>query len=294
MLAFGTIYLVWGSTYLGIRVAVETMPPFFMAGSRFAISGVILFAVMLAKGTPWPTARQWRDQAIVGIFLLLGGNAIVSWCELRTPSGLTCLILGAAPVFVVLIEWVLPGGKRPTLGLIMGIFVGIGGILLLFGHNAIPADAIPPAFDIVALFVSSLCWWIGSFYSKHARSGGVLLMNVAAQMLCGSFSIFLTGFMLGEGRALSLHAVSTQSWVAFGYLVVVGSIIAFAVYAWLLQNSTPAKVSTFAYVNPVVAVFLGWLVLGEPMNTRIITAAAIIIGAVAIISIEKTRKVPAT
>jgi drug/metabolite transporter (DMT)-like permease len=292
ILAFAVIYLVWGSTYLGIRVAVETLPPFLMAGARFTISGVLLFAFMLAKGAKWPTARQWMDQAIAGTFLLLGGNAVVSWCELRTPSGITSLVLGAAPVFVVFLDWIRPGGKRPTMGVVIGVVVGIGGIALLFGPDAIPASAKPPVIDIIALFLSSLSWWIGSFYSRHAKSGGLLLMNVSIQMLCGSCCIILTGLILGEGKTLNLAAVTTQSWLAFSYLVVVGSIVAFTVYAWLLQNSPPAKVSTFAYVNPVVAVILGWLVLGEPMNSRIILAAAITIGAVAIITVQKTRNTP--
>jgi drug/metabolite transporter (DMT)-like permease len=292
ILAFAVIYLVWGSTYLGIRVAVETLPPFLMAGARFTISGVLLFAFMLAKGAKWPTARQWMDQAIAGTFLLLGGNAVVSWCELRTPSGITSLVLGAAPVFVVFLDWIRPGGKRPTMGVVIGVVVGIGGIALLFGPDAIPASAKPPVIDIIALFLSSLSWWIGSFYSRHAKSDGLLLMNVSIQMLCGSCCIILTGLILGEGKTLNLAAVTTQSWLAFSYLVVVGSIVAFTVYAWLLQNSPPAKVSTFAYVNPVVAVILGWLVLGEPMNSRIILAAAITIGAVAIITVQKTRNTP--
>jgi drug/metabolite transporter (DMT)-like permease len=289
VLAFATIYLVWGSTYLGIRVAVETMPPFLMAGARFTISGVLLFSFMLAKGAKWPTPRQWLDQAIAGTFLLLGGNAVVSWCELRTPSGITSLVLGAAPVFVVLLDWLRPGGSRPTLGIVVGVAVGIGGIALLFGPDAIPASAKPPAIDIIALFLSSLSWWIGSFYSRHAKSGGLLLMNVSIQMLCGSFCIILTGLLLGEGSTLHLASITTQSWLAFAYLVIVGSIIAFTVYAWLLHNSSPSKVSTFAYVNPVVAVFLGWLILGEPMNSRIILATAITIGAVAIITVQRTR-----
>jgi drug/metabolite transporter (DMT)-like permease len=292
LLAFATIYLVWGSTYLGIRVAVETMPPFLMAGARFTISGVLLFGFMLAKGAKWPTARQWLDHAISGIFLLLGGNAVVSWCELRTPSGITSLVLGAAPVFVVILDWLRPGGRRPKLEVVLGVAVGIAGIALLFGPGSIPANAKPPVIDIIALFLSSLSWWIGSFYSKHAKSGGLLLMNVAIQMLCGSFSILLTGLFLGEGRALHLASVSPQSWLAFTYLVVVGSIIAFTVYAWLLQNSAPSKVSTFAYVNPVVAVILGWLILGEPMNLRIVLAAGITIGAVAIITVQRTRAAP--
>lgn len=289
ILAFAAIYVIWGSTYLGIRVAVETLPPFLMAGMRFAIAGVLLFGFLLLRGAAWPTPRQWRDQAIVGVFLLLGGNGIVSWAELRTPSGITSLILGASPLIVVLFDWLRPGGKRPTPGLVAGVGVGIAGIALLVGPGAIPAGYQPPMIDILALLFASISWWIGSFYSKHAKTGTPLMMASAMQMLCGSACMLATGWLLGEGNGFHLAAVTPHSWVAFAYLVVMGSVVAFPVYVWLLEHSTPAKVSTYAYVNPVVAVILGWMILGEPLNLRIILAAAVIVGAVAIITIGKSR-----
>ncbi len=288
LLAFAAIYLIWGSTYLGIRVAVETMPPFLMAGMRFAIAGIALFAYLRLRGAPWPSLAQWKDHAIAGILLLLGGNAIVSWAELRTPSGLTSLLLGASPVIAVLLDWIRPGGRRPTMGIVAGMAVGIAGVALLLGPGAIPAGYRPPAVDVVALFFSSICWWSGSLYSKHSKSGAPLIMASAIQMLCGSASMLLAGCLLGEGSQVHLASVSTHSWVAFAYLVIVGSIVAFPTYVWLLQHTAPAKLSTFAYVNPVVAMFLGWAILGEPMNLRIILAAGVIIGAVAIITIGKT------
>jgi drug/metabolite transporter (DMT)-like permease len=289
ILAFAAIYIIWGSTYLGIRVAVETMPPFLMAGMRFAVAGVLVFGFLLVRGASWPTARQWKDQAIIGTFLLLGGNAVVSWAELRTPSGITSLILGASPLIVVLMDWLRPHGHRPTVGLLLGVAVGITGMALLLGPDAIPAGYRPPPIYIAVLFVSSISWWTGSFYSKHITSGTPPLMASSMQMLCGSASMLLTGFLLGEGNGFHLAAVSAHSWAAFAYLVIAGSVVAFPVYVWLLEHSTPALISTYAYVNPVVAVFLGWLILGEPLNPRIILAAAIIIGAVAIITIGKAR-----
>jgi drug/metabolite transporter (DMT)-like permease len=288
--AFAAIYVIWGSTYLGIRVAVETLPPFLMAGARFAIAGVLLFGFLKLRGEAWPTPRQWRDQAIIGIFLLLGGNAVVSWAELRTPSGITCLILGASPLIVVIFDWLRPGGGRPSWGLICGVFMGIAGIVMLVGPGSIPAGYQPPVADIVALLLASVSWWVGSFYSKHATTRTPLMMASAMQMLCGSVCMLMTGFILGEAGEFRAPSVTPQSWIAFAYLVVVGSIIAFPVYVWLLEHSTPAKVSTYAYVNPVVAIFLGWAILGEPVNFRIVLAAAVIIGAVAIITIGKARK----
>jgi drug/metabolite transporter (DMT)-like permease len=289
ILAFAAIYLIWGSTYLGIRVAVETIPPFLMAGMRFAVAGILLFSFLILRGAAWPTAAQWREQTIIGALLLLGGNAVVSWAELRTPSGITALILGASPVIVVVFEWLRPGGSRPHTGLVCGVIVGIAGIALLVGPGAIPADSRPPVVDLLALFLASVSWWVGSFYSKHLRSRTPLILASSMQMLTGSACMLLAGLALGEGRAFHLGSVSPLSWAAFAYLVVAGSIVAFPVYIWLLEHSTPAKISTYAYVNPVVAIILGWAILGEPMNLRIVIAAAVIIGAVAIITIGKAR-----
>jgi drug/metabolite transporter (DMT)-like permease len=292
ILAFAAIYLIWGSTYLGIRVAVETMPPFLMAGMRFAVAGIVIFAYLRAKGLPWPRASQWKDQIIIGIFLLLGGNAVVSWAELRTPSGITSLILGASPLIMVFLDWIRPGGKRPTGVVIAGVVVGIAGVGLLLGPDAIPVGDRPPAIYLVAILLSSISWWTGSLYSKHISSGTPLLMASAMQMVSGSICMLFTGIILGDGRGFHFAEVTSRSWVAFAYLIVMGSIVAFPVYVWLLEHSTPAKVSTYAYVNPVVAVFLGWIILGEPMNGRIVLASAIIIGAVAIITIRKAKPVP--
>jgi drug/metabolite transporter (DMT)-like permease len=289
VMAFAAIYLIWGSTYLGIRVAVQTMPPFLMAGMRFAVAGVLIFGFLHFKGAAWPTVMQWKDQVVIGIFLLLGGNAVVSWAEQRTPSGITSLILGASPLVMVLLEWIRPGGKRPTISLVVGVAVGILGIALLLGPDAIPEGYRPPAIDIIALFVASISWWIGSLYSKHVNTGTPLLMAAAMQMVTGSACMLLTGFALGEGSALHFSSISLHSWLAFSYLVVAGSIVAFPVYVWLLEHSTPAKVSTYAYVNPVVAVILGWAILREPLNLRILLASVVIIGAVAIITIGKAR-----
>ncbi len=290
ILAFAAIYLIWGSTYLGIRVAVETMPPFLMAGMRFALAGSIVFGFLRMRGASWPTAPQWKHQAVVGIFLLLGGNAIVSWAEQKTPSGITCLILGASPLIMVILDWARPRGSRPTPALVLGVCVGIAGMALLLGPDAIPVGDRPPAIYIVALFISSVSWWTGSLYSKHASTGTPILMASAMQMLCGSVCMLLTGLILGEGRGFHIEAVTPRSWLAFIYLVVMGSVVAFPVYVWLLEHSTPAKVSTYAYINPVVAIFLGWLVLGEPLNARILLASAVIIGAVAIITVARTRR----
>jgi drug/metabolite transporter (DMT)-like permease len=290
--AFAAIYLIWGSTYLGIRIAVETMPPFLMAGARFAVAGAVLFIALLLRGARWPTRAQWRDHAIVGACLLLGGNAVVAWAEQSVPSGLTTLILGASPLMMVLMEWMRPGGSRPAPGLWLGFAVGISGLALLLGPGALPAGMRPPASSVLALLFASAIWWIGSLMSKHSRTGADPMMAAAIQMVCGSVFMLLTGVLVGELPRVHLAAITARSWIAWSYLVVAGSLIAFPIYVWLLNHSTPARVSTYAYVNPVVAVVLGWAVLGEPLTPRIMLAASVIIGAVAIITVQKNRPRP--
>ena len=290
--AFAAIYIIWGSTYLGIRVAVETMPPFLMAGFRFLISGTALFIFMQVRGAPWPTKSQWRDNAIVGGCLLLGGNGVVSWAEQKVPSGLTTLILGASPIAMVILDWIRPGGKRPTLGLWLGIGLGLTGLIILLGPGAIPNGARPPTTRVVALIGASILWWVGSLYSKHAKSGADPMNAASIQMLAGSGLMLITGFLLGEAPDIHLHLISQRSWIAFTYLIIIGSLVAYPVYVWLLTHTTPAKLSTYAYVNPFVAVFLGWAILNEPITPRIFAAAVIIIGAVAILTIQRNKVSP--
>ncbi|MBL9203286.1 MAG: EamA family transporter [Opitutaceae bacterium] len=289
VLAFAAIYLIWGSTYLGIRVAVETMPPFIMSGVRFVFAGVVLLAFLKLRGAPWPTGAQWRDQAIIGACLLGGGNGVVAWAEQSVPSGLTTLILGASPLVMVLMEWLRPGGTRPTLMLWVGFGTGILGLAVLLGPGALPEDVRPPAAGLIALFFASISWWGGSLFAKYTRSGAAPMLAATLQMLCGGAVMLLIGLAIGEAPRVNLGAITARSWLAWAYLVVAGSLIAFPVYAWLLKNSTPAKVSTYSYVNPIVAVVLGWAILDEPLTVHIAIAAVIIVGAVAIITVQKTR-----
>jgi drug/metabolite transporter (DMT)-like permease len=289
-LAFGAIYLIWGSTYLGIRVAVESMPPFLMAGCRFIAAGVMLFIGLKLRGTPWPTRAQWRDHTIVGICLLLGGNAVVAWAEQTVPSGLTTLILGGSPLFMVLMEWLRPRGTKPSGMLWLGFAVGLTGLFILLGPGALPEGVRPPALSVVALLFTSLFWWGGSLYGKHATSGASPLVAAAVQMVTGGIVMTLVGVLLGETERLQVAAIPARAWWAWGYLVIAGSLVAFPVYIWLLRNSTPARVSTYAYVNPIVAVILGWAILDEPITPRIALAATVIIGAVALITTEKSRQ----
>ena len=279
------MYVIWGSTYLAIRIAVETMPPFLMAASRFLIAGVSLLLLLLLRGVPLPPARLWKHSAIVGTLLLLGGNGLVVWAEQTAPSSLAALIIAITPAWFALLDWVRPGGHRPLPQTIFGIIVGFSGVVLLVsGRDSVHAGELS-VLSVIALVTACLLWAAGSLYSKHSPKPENPWMNVAAQMTCGGVALFLVALLRGETSQVRWEAVSERSIAAFLFLVVFGSWIGFSAYVWLLKVSTPAKVSTYAYVNPVIAVFLGWLVLGEQLNTRGIWATVVIVIGVVIITL---------
>jgi len=289
--AFTTIYLVWGSTYLGIRVAIETLPPFLMAGARFLIAGGLL-AGWLALNRGFRTnARQWRDNAIIGTFLLLGGNGLVAWAEQTIPSGLTALVIGSQPLLMVLTEWAWRGGRRPTLLTGVGLLLGFLGVAWLAAPWESAAAGGLNLGGVTAILVAGVFWAFGSIYGRHVREPAEPLTAAAMQMLCGGVALMLTALAHGDFRGFSPAAVSMHSWLAFGYLIVAGSLVGFSTFVWLMKHSTPARVSTYAYVNPLVAVFLGWLILGEPVTARTLAAAAVIVVSVAVITTQRGRNV---
>lgn len=287
ILAFTTIYLVWGSTYLGIRVAIETMPPFAMASARFIIAGSILLTFLKLRGASWPTARQWRINAVIGTFLLLGGNGLVVWAQQTMPSGLTALLIGVGPLFIVLTEWAWPGGTRPRAATMGALLLGFAGVTWLAApwEKSIPGG--PNLTGVAAILIACVSWGVGSIYSRHARHGADPLLASSLQMLGGGGALLIPTALHGDFARLDLAAISGRSWSAFAYLVLIGSLVGFSTFVWLMKNYSPARVSTYAYVNPVVAVFLGWLILDEPLGPRTLAAAAIIITAVAIITVLK-------
>lgn len=291
-LAFATVYLVWGSTYLAIRVAVESMPPFALAAVRFALAGSILFAVLRLRGLAWPTRRQWRDAFVSGAFLLLGGNGLVTWAEQSIPSSITALIIGSGPVFVVLAEWAWPGGARPSLLTFSAMLLGFAGVAWLAApwETAGPG-ALDPA-GVAAILFACFSWAIGSIYGRHVRDPAPPFSAAAAQMLAGSAALALVATLRGEFAAWDLAATTPRSWAAFAYLVLVGSLAGYSAFVWLVKHSTAARTATYAYVNPVVAVFLGWLLLGEPVTGRTLAASAVILAAVVIVTLAKTSRPP--
>ncbi len=298
LLGFATIYLVWGSTYLGIRVAVETLPPFLMAATRFILAGAIIAGFIACTRGFKAKPHQWRDNAIIGAFLLLGGNGLVSWAEQKVPSGIATLMVSIGPLFIVLLDWLVlvlfkdgQRGTKPSLHTFVGLALGFLGLALLVGPNVMEAGVGHlDGFRVLALIGACLFWGIGSLYTRYARDPAEPLTGAAIQMLCGGGWLLLVSLLTGEPFHFDVGAVSVRSLGSWVYLVVFGSLIGFTTFVWLMKHSTPAKVSTYAYVNPIVAVFLGWFVLDEPVSPRISVAAAIIIAGVAIISLANNKK----
>jgi drug/metabolite transporter (DMT)-like permease len=285
--AFAAVYVIWGSTYLGIHIAIQTIPPFLMAGARFFIAGVFLFAVMRLRGDARPTLAHWRDAAIVGVLLLLGGNGGVSWAQQTVPSGIAALIVAATPLWMNLIDWLRPAGKRPGLSVFAGLAVGFVGVAMIglsrdhLGHRLVnPIGAI-------VLLIATLSWAFGSVFSHHARKPTSALLAIGMQMIAGGIALFLAGAATGEIPRFHPAAISHASLVAFIGLTLLGSLVGFTAYVWLLQVSTPARVSTYAYVNPFIAVLLGRVFLDEPLPHSVAFAGTLILGAVVLITLKK-------
>jgi drug/metabolite transporter (DMT)-like permease len=289
--AFAAVYVIWGSTYLAIRFTVETIPPFLMAGVRFVVAGGVLYAFMRWRGTAKPTRVEWGAAAVVGAFLLLGGNGAVVWAALRVPSGLIALIVATEPLWVVLVDWARPGGAPPRAGEALGLGLGFAGVAVL----VVPAELIGGAFEIdlfgAALVVfAALSWAVGSVYSRHAPLHESRLLATAMKMLTGGALLLIAGTVSGEWPAVAWSAISLKSLLALIYLIVFGALIGFTAYVWLLGNTSLARASTYAYVNPVIAVLLGWLLAAEPMTPRIGFASAVIVASVVIVVRSRARK----
>src|SRR5437867_2775906 len=285
--AFAAIYLIWGSTYLGIRYAVETIPPFLLGGARFLLAGGILYAWLRFKGVPNPALVHWRNAAIVGGLLLGVGNGGVNWAEQKLASSLTALLIAITPLWFVLLDWLRPRGTRPAFQTMIGILVGFAGVAMLVGgRDAIGQNAVDLS-AVAALMIASISWATGSLYARYTPKPDSSLMAGAMQMLAGGAALFAVGLLSGESARCDLSGISSRSVWSFAYLAVVGSLVGFTAFSWLLKVSTPARISTYAYVNPVIAVFLGWAIGGEKLTARILWAAAVIVLGVVVISTRK-------
>jgi len=286
---FGAVYVIWGSTYLAIRIAIETIPPFTMAGFRFLLAGALLYPwARLRHRGPAPTAGQWASTLLLGGLLFLGGNGTVVWAELSQPSGLVALVVGMVPIWMVLVDWLLGTGARPGPVLILGLLWGFFGVGLLASTGGLtgPGSALLPALVVMG---GGVTWAIGSIRAKTLDLPTQPGLVAAMEMLGGGALLLLFGALTGELGRFDPGAVSMRSVLAVLYLVTFGSLIAFSAFVWLMKVSTPARVATYAYVNPVVALLLGWALAGEPLTPRTLLAAAIILSAVVLIG---TRRAP--
>src|SRR5262245_49337506 len=283
--AFAAVYVIWGSTYLAIRYSVETIPPFLMGGSRFIVSGAILVAWARLRAEPRPSKREWRDATITGALLLCGGNGAVAWAEQRVPSGIAALLVAVVPLWMVLIDWVRPHGTRPRLSAMIGIIIGLAGLALLVGPDALSGHGEIDLSGAIILILGSLSWAAGSIHSRYTSRAQSAGMYTGMQMIGGSAGLFLGALVLGEVQRFDVATVSTESALGWFYLVTFGSLVGFTAYIYLLKVTTPAKASTYAYVNPLVAVFLGWAIAGEPITGRTLVAAAVILAGVAMITL---------
>lgn len=290
-MALIAIYLAWGSTYLAIHYAVQSIPPFFMTGTRFLVAGVILYGWRRLAGDPKPTRRQWRSGIIIGNLLLVGGIGGVSWAEQFLPSGISALIIAATPLWIVLIELIRRGGTRPSKLTLMGVLIGLLGMFVLIDPwKSGGASHSFNSLGIVVLLLAALSWSIGSIYSHGADLPKSTLLGTGMELLAGSAGSFLVGIISGETRQLNLSTITLSSLGGLAYLIVVGSLVGFVCYTWLLREAPTTLVVTYAYVNPLVAILLGSLLAHEVLTPGTMMAVPLILSAVMLIQLRKVDK----
>ena len=292
--AFAAVYIIWGSTYLAIKYAIETMPTFLMAGFRFTIAGGLLYLwARFSPGYEKPKLVHWHTSLIVGILLLAVGNGGVVVGEHYISSSLTALLIATTPFCIVLLNWIFLRGQRPNFLVSAGLLLGFVGVLLLLPTGApLPGSTVTTGeqlFGTVLILAASLSWAIGSLYGTRAQAAKSPILASGMQMLMGGIVLLLMGTFAGEWSTLNLSTISTRSWLALAYLIFVGAIVAYTAYSWLLKNAQPAMVSTYAYINPAIAVLLGWAVAGETLTGQMLFGAAIIVGSVALITSQKKK-----
>jgi drug/metabolite transporter (DMT)-like permease len=293
--AFAALYLIWGSTYLAIRFAIDTIPPLLMAGTRFLLAGLIMHVIARWQGAPRASLADWRASLIVGACLLLGGNGGVTLAEQYVSSGLASVMVATVPIYIALLAWAMGTAPKPSpivwLGLAGG-FIGVG-ILVGPALHFSPNDTSHPGIGMLILLCSSFLWSVGSIYSTKAKTASSPFLAAGQQMICGGALLTLAGILTGELHRFDAGRMSLLSVGSFAYLVIIGAVVGFTAYIWLLRHCDPAKVATYAYVNPIVAVLLGALFAGETLTARAIVAAGLIIGSVAlVITVQQSQSKP--
>lgn len=300
LICFAIVYIVWGSTFYAIRVGVETFPPRLLSGFRYLFAGLVFYPLVRATTKEKPTLPQWITALVVGALLFCIGNGTVSWAELTVPSGIAALLVATVSLWMVLVDWLRPGGVRPPPRVIAGFFLGFVGMALLVGPKHLGnSERINPV-GAFALIAASLAWAIGSIYVRHRPLPRSPLLGAGMQMLCGGVLLCFMSTAIGETRHFHFADVTLRSWLALGYLTAFGTALGYSAYAYILRHSPASRVATYALVNPVVALFLGWLLAAEPLTLRTALASGIILTAVLLVitaphktEIEAEEAIPA-
>ena len=290
-IAFIAVYLLWGSTYIGIRIAIETIPPLAMVAIRHSLVGLLLYPFLRWKTGIRPTRAQWITTSVTGVLLLCVANGGLSWAETRVPSGIAALLLATISLWLVILDWLRPGGTRPVPRVFVGLILGFLGLALLVGPASVAGARRIDPLGAGVLMVGAFVWACASIYSKHRPMPASPLLSIAMQSLAAGAVLWIVALVSGEFQSLHFASISRRSWLAILYLIVFGSGIGFTAYVYILKNSTAAKVATYGFVNPVVALFLGWAIAAEAVTPRTAIAATVILTAV-ILVITAPRGVP--
>ena len=284
LLAFAIIYFVWGSTFLGIRIGVHEVPPLVFAGMRFFTAGVILYGWMRVKGTPSPTPSEWLSLSAIALLIFVMDYGLLFWAEQRVPSGVAAVILAIIPAFMALSEIIFLRTQRLTIRLALALLVGMAGVGVLISRSVSFGDVPVDTSGAIALVVASVSWALAAVLSRKLRLPESKVMSSGAQMLSGGFMLILAAALFGEFKGFHPSSVSGAAWISLGYLIVAGSIIGFTAYVWLLHHESPTKVGTYAYVNPVVAVLIGYFLGGEALGARTIVGTLLVLVSVVVIT----------
>lgn len=287
VLAFSMIYFVWGSTFLAIRVGVREVPPFLLAGMRFVVAGLAMYLWMRARGTSSPSAQEWRGASLLAVLFFVFDYGLVFWAETRVPSGMTAVMMALIPAFMAVSEIVFMKTQQIRLRLVLALLMGVGGVGVLVSRSTTFGDAGIDRAGAGALLVASVSWSVASVLARKVPLPASKAMSSGVQMLAGGVLLTVVAGVLGEFRGFHVQAVSAKAWLALAYLIVAGSIVAFTAYVWLIHHESPTKVGTYAYVNPVVAVLLGYFFAGEPLGLRTILGTLLVLVSVLVITTGK-------
>ncbi len=290
LLAFAIIYLVWGTTFLAIRVGVREVPPFLLAAARFLIAGGVLYGWMRARGERSPAGRQWMSAFLLAVPIFVLDYGLVFWAEQRVPSGVAAVMMATIPAFMALSEIILLRTQRLTLRLALALSIGIGGVAVLMSHSLDLGGAPIDRAGAMALIIAAMSWSVGSALTRKLPLPASKVMSSAAQMLAGGVLLAVTAAALGEFRGFRVGTVSRGAWLSLLYLIVAGSIVAFTAYVWLIHHESPTRVGTYAYVNPVVAVLIGYFLGGEALGLRTIVGTLLVLISVVVITTTRGKK----